>query len=288
MNNNLSIRIHTHSYSNMPHHYETRLQTSNSKEVPPKKRKKCSKAVVKERKKHRRNRVTSIEIQKNDAKTFGYTPRRPRTKKSTLSLLPTRKQSNEAIQSFLKKKSKVFKKAVSNWDIGDTTEVKAWYGRHISPHLKWMKVMAPTHKNPSVDTQQFKQEAWQSFLFGVPYVHVGNSEGRGKGVFASRTFGKDDIIGLYLGFKETRRNTEYRFKNIDLDRDGLQSHLFMGIHFLNDPYFKGTNETSPQTKSDTEHPNVLVDTNYMCKALRRIEKDEELLFVYKWGKSSNK
>lgn len=270
----------------MPHRYPTRSKTTKPDEIPNKNRKKCSEAVVKERKKDRRIRVTTIEIKKNDAQNFGYTPRRPRNKKSSLTLLPNRKRSNKGIQSFLKEKSKVFKKAVSKWNIGDTSKVKEWYGRHISGHLKWMKVMTPFHNNPSVDTQQFKHEAWQSFLFGVPYVHVGHSEGRGKGVFASRTFGKDDIIGLYLGFKEIRRNTEYRFKNVDLDRDGLQSHLFMGIHFLNDPYFKGTN--NPETKSDTEHPNVLVDTDYMCKALRRIEKDEELLFVYEWEKSNNK
>ena len=178
----------------MKHRYPTRFKISKSSQK--KIRKKCSEAVLKERKKSRRKRNTAIQVEKNDFQKFGYTPRRPRKNTSELTLLPNRKKSKKEIELFLAKKSEAFNTAVATWNVGDTAKLKEWYGRNISPHLKWMKIMTPMEKNPSVDTQQFKEEAWQSFLFGMPYVHVGDSEGRGKGVFASRTFGNDDIIDV--------------------------------------------------------------------------------------------
>lgn len=266
---------------NTTHPYGTRSKTRSVPSTVTV-RKTTSQSVLKQRKQQRRNRKAAIEVKADEANLLGYTPRRPKGKVSTLSIIPNRSASKSYINKFLVTKAEKFAEDSSNFEEGDVSEAKEWYNDHIAPHLEWVKVQVPRMNNPAMDTVDFKKQAWQAFLCGVPYVHVGDTEKKGKGVFASRTFTKGKPVGIYIGFKQTQTQSEYRFKNVDLQKSNLERRLFMGMHFLNDPYFKDTNKPSPKTKYDTEHPNVVVKTDFLCVALKRIEKDTELLFCYDW------
>lgn len=267
---------------NATHRYPTRSKSILSCPSTEKERIKTCPSVLKKRKKDRRTRNTSIKVKSNDGERFGYTPRRPKGKVSTLSIIPNRSSTRSAIDKFLQNEACKFATDLLAFDEGDVSNAKNWYNRNIAPNMQWVKLSVPRKSNPSLDTSDFKTEAWQSFLFGVPYVHVGDTEGRGKGVFASRTFTQGKPVGIYLGFKQTTNQSEYRLKNIDLQKSNLERNLFMGMHFLNDPYFQDTDRSAPKTKYDTEHPNVIVQTDFLCVALKRIEKDEEFLFSYDW------
>lgn len=264
------------------HPYPTRSKRSVSSHSTEKERKKTDPSVLKQRKKERRKRDTSVKVKANDGERFGYTPRRPKGNISTLSIIPNRSSTCSEIDKFLQDAACKFRKDLLAFKEGNVSHATKWYNANIAPNMQWVKLSIPNKSNPSFDTTDFKMEAWQSFLFGVPYVHVGDTGRRGKGVFASRTFTQGKPIGIYLGFKQTQKQSEYRLKNIDLQKGNLQRNLFMGMHFLNDPYFKDMNRVAPKTKYDTEHPNVVVQTDYLCVALKRIEKDEELLFSYDW------
>lgn len=267
---------------NATHPYPTRSKSIVSNSSAKKDRKKTDSSVLKQRKKDRRTRKTLVKVNAKDQERFGYTPRRPKGNVSTLSIIPNRSSTRSAIDKFLHDKACKFARDLSAFDEGAVSNAKKWYNLNIAPNMQWVKFSVPTKSNPSFDTTDFKMEAWQSFLFGVPYVHVGDTETRGKGVFASRTFTQGKPVGIYLGFKQSTNQSEYRLKNVDLQKSNLERNLFMGMHFLNDPYFQDMDRSAPKTKYDTEHPNIIVQTDFLCVALKRIEKDEELLFSYDW------
>ena len=107
-------------------------------------------------------------------------------------------------------------------------------------------------------------------------VKTSKIEGAGKGVFAAKSFEKDEIISVYLGKKSTTI-TPYTLKIQNMLISPDKEETWLGAHFMNDRNFK----TSTTTKK-VGHPicNNAYFEGVIVRARRRIREGEEITLDY--------
>lgn len=101
-------------------------------------------------------------------------------------------------------------------------------------------------------------------------IEIRASKIHGRGVFATQTYKRGDLVGVYEGIVTTR-NTRSRFWLLMGEKDGVE----WGVQGTNDLRYLNSSRT----------PNCRIDEALGVYALKRIAPGDELTFEYEfWGR----
>ena len=129
-------------------------------------------------------------------------------------------------------------------------------------------------------------------LDGIDYVSTqeSNINDAGIGLFAEKTFRKEEIIGVYFGDYvadiENGSKSGYQFLHMDVPilPDGAQERYF-GCHFVNDPTFNGVSKKkNPNSKRNKKMKiNAYLGNDYKLIASKEIKKGDEIFISYNFS-----
>ncbi len=130
-------------------------------------------------------------------------------------------------------------------------------------------------------------------LDGIDYVSTqeSNISDAGIGLFAEKSFKKDEIIGVYFGeyVEDTKNGSEsgYQFLHMDVPLldDGGQERYF-GCHFINDPEWKekSTMKNRASKRNKKMKRNAYLGNDYKLIASKEIKKGEEIFISYNYSR----
>ena len=139
----------------------------------------------------------------------------------------------------------------------------------------------------------FKYKFQEHHLFTIKKSQIKNA---GWGLFAGRDFQKDALIGLYYGTEihENENDCSMYAMEVSADKNkckidagcGIEMkynkefYPFFGMHFMNDPNWKGGEELKRKTRGTHYEYNVIVYDDLRVYALKEIKKGEELFLQY--------
>lgn len=298
---NNTIKI-TYGLTNMVTRNQQKINDATQEKIVQKKQKakiSYEKATYKQRKKISKQLKSRIVypsvavLHSQDHDVCDWTRRIPHGQKkivdaSKVSIVDPKKKDGVTLGSLnhlMDVKAEEYNDFLKRSKNGDIGSVDKFYSEFLSKYIQWNKILIEESETiPTIHSfkESEQNQVFQMYFASFPYVHVAKSiyKERDFGLFASRQFKKNDRIGIYLGYKQSKKFSCYRLKSVDVELK--RSFLYMGIHFINDPYLDMENGLI-NGKEPEEHPNVYFTTDYLCIARRDIEKNEELLVEYGWN-----
>ena len=163
---------------------------------------------------------------------------------------------------------------------------------YINEHFHWEKVsyLSPIERvtmTESVNEWRLKYRirkglAWKNHIF----VQESTIIGAGNGLYADRTFVKDDIISVYMGkvSKSFKQNCTYKLAvgNYAIDgQSGIQKggHMYLGCHLANDIIHREIRADGRKNYNARFVETCLV-------AMKCIEEGTEIFVNYNRGKKN--